>query len=666
MEKKRLIKWVIFLPIILSLLFGCAGKGKEVKTIKGDPEILYKQGLARFNKRDYTEALKIFEQIKSSFPDSPPYTIWAEVKVGDCHFFKKDYVEAIAAYEEFKKIHPTHEDMPYVQYQIGMSHFNQIRTLDRDQTSTKKALSNFEYLVANYPPNIFTEKAKGKIGVCKKQLADNEFYVGNFYYKHGKYQAAASRFEVLLEKFPKIPQEDKTLYLLGKSYLELDQWEKAKEAFTKIVNEYPKSSHYKEAKAILDQGVKEKKVSFLFKTKTKKPKKEEETTEIDPERIPLIKFEAEGRQSVSFKEEREVELKKKEERVASLPTPSETIRSSSKEGDTEKIPPPMVKYYEEEKRLVGLQEEKKMELKKTEEEVVSLPVANEPVKPIFPEEESKKITPHSTGEQIQEERVKAVSSSQENKGIITPLGEDQIQDERIRTISPQPPSKEKPRIEVKPEDEKRIAALPIAPMASEVKEVTKEKEMPRKEITQKEEMPKAKEEEKRIAALPSPPTTPKEKELPKKGVPPEIGGVKLVDTGQPIDITSDRVETYSKENLIIFKGNVMARQKDILIYSDSLEAVVFEDGKGIEKVVAGGNVKIQQGLRVASCQKAVFYNLDQKVVLTGDPKVWEGGNMVSGDEIVFDIEQNRVEVKGGSGGRGKAKIHPGGEFEKLK
>jgi len=31
--------------------------------------------------------------------------------------------EAIAAYEEFKKIHPTHEEIPYVQFQIGMSHF---------------------------------------------------------------------------------------------------------------------------------------------------------------------------------------------------------------------------------------------------------------------------------------------------------------------------------------------------------------------------------------------------------------------------------------------------------------------------------------------------------------------------------------------------------------
>jgi outer membrane protein assembly factor BamD len=547
MKKKIFFKWAIFLPLFLSLLLGCAGKGKDIKTISGDPEPLYRQGLVRFNKRDYPEALKKFEELKSSFPDSPPYTLWAELKIGDCHFLKKDYVEAIAAYEEFKKIHPTHEEIPYVQYQIGMAYFNQMLTLDRDQTSAKKALSNFEYLIANYPPSLFTQKAMEKIGVCKKRLADHEFYIGNFYYKKGKFQAAASRFEGLLERFPKNPEEDNILYILGKSYLELDHWEKAQIAFMKIVTEYPKSPHYKEAKAILDRGMTEKKAS-LRKAKTKGSQKRGEIAEAEPDRVALAKFEEEGKQSVS-------------------------------------LTPPT-------------------------------PVTSESVKPILPKEETGRIAPPLAKEQAQEDRAPVIpkKSDDDLKAALTPGEEPQ------RVIPP----KAEPRIEAKPEEEKRIAALP------------------------------------------STPPTPEEKEKSKRGSPPEPGREKIADVGQPIDISSDRVETYFKENLILFKGNVMARQKDIVIYADSIEAVVIEGGKGIEKVTAGGNVKIQQGLRVASCQKAVFHNLDRKVFLTGDPKVWEGDNIVSGDEIVFDIEKNLVEVKGGPGGRGKAKIHPGGEFEKPK
>ncbi len=519
MKGKSFLKWTILLPIAVFLLLGCGGKGKGVKTIEGDPEVLYSQGLARFNKRDYPEALKKFEELKSNFPDSPPYTVWAELKVGDCHLLRKEYVEAIAAYEEFKKIHPTHEEIQYVQYQIAMAYFDQMLTLDRDQTSTMKALSSFEYLIANYAPSLFTGKAKEKIGVCRKRLADHEFYIGDFYYKKGRFQAAASRFEGLLVKFPKISEEDKTLFFLGKSYLEFDQGEKAREAFSKMITEYPKSPYYKEAKAFLDQGVKEKKVS-LRKGKVKEPEKRGEPAEAELSRVALVKFEEEGKQPVSLREEKKVRLEKAEERAAPLPSTGESVKP---------IPP--------------------------------------------------------------------APSSRPKAESIT---------------------------EAKPEEEKRMASIPDTP------------------------------------------TEHKEKEELKKEVLREPGRIQPVDATQPIDITSDRVEAYSKENLIVFKGNVVARQKDIVIYADSLEAMVIEGGQGIEKVVAGGNVKIQQGLRVANCEKAVFYNLDQKVVLTGDPKVLEGDNVVSGDEIIFDIERNRVEVKGGPGGRGKARILPGEEFEKKK
>jgi outer membrane protein assembly factor BamD len=564
MKKKPIVPVVLLLFILHGLLFGCAGKGKDIKTIKGDPEILYRQGLERFNKRDYDAALEIFGQIKSSFPDSPPYTQWAEIKVGDCHFFKKEYVEAIAAYEEFRKTRPTHEDIPYVQYQIGMAYFSQMRTPDRDQTFTKKALSNFEYLVANTPPSLFTQKALEKIEVCKRQLGDHEFYIANFYYKQEKYQATVSRLKGLLETYPKRVDEDKTLFLLGKSYLELDQWEKAREAFSRIVSEYPRSSHYREARMILDQGIKGK--IAVQKAKAKETKKKG-TIEGEAETIALVRFDEEGRQPVLFKENK-VESRSEEKKV--LPPSTDKVDKPAIQKEVARdVTPPLIKYEEEGRRWPA--------------------------------------------------------------------------------SAPMPPPKEELKVEIKPEDEKRTAALPPPPTALETKDLPEERKGLREEAPVKKEAEKV-----------------REKETLKKEAPGQSREVKLGETGEPIDITSDRVETFSRENLIVFKGNVMARQKDMVIYSDSIEALVFEDGKGIEKVVAGGNVKIQQGLRVASCQRAVFYNRDQRVILTGDPKVWEGENMVSGEEIIFDIAKDRIEVKGGPGGRGKVRVLPGGELEKMK
>ena len=113
MEKKGFKQKAVVSLLLLLLLVGCAGKKeKGLKTVEGDPEVLYKQGLGFFNRQLYKLGLEKFEQIKSNFPDSPPFTVWAELKIADSHFLSKQYVEAASAYEEFKKIHPTHDEIP--------------------------------------------------------------------------------------------------------------------------------------------------------------------------------------------------------------------------------------------------------------------------------------------------------------------------------------------------------------------------------------------------------------------------------------------------------------------------------------------------------------------------------------------------------------------------
>ena len=302
MTLMEIMKRVAISLLVLFLLIGCAGKkDKGLKTVQGNPETLYKQALADFNAKKYKSAIEKFELLRSNFPDSSPYATWAELRVADSHFSLKEYVEAAAGYEEFKKLHPTYEEGAYVQFQIGMSYFNWMTTSDRDQTYTKKALASFEYLVANYPPSLFTERGKDKIGLCKRQLAEHEYWIGDFYYRQEKYEAAASRFEGLLEAFPKWPDEDKTLLYLGKAYTVLNKEEKAKETLGRLIKEYPGSPSAREARTILSKGLKVKKPSRkAMEAKKAKGK----TPEPEPESLVLVKYEEEGRRAVSLKEEK--------------------------------------------------------------------------------------------------------------------------------------------------------------------------------------------------------------------------------------------------------------------------------------------------------------------------------------------------------------------------
>jgi hypothetical protein len=131
--------------------------------------------------------------------------------------------------------------------------------------------------------------------------------------------------QLFITKFPKDPDEDKTLYFLGKSYFEIEQWVRAELAFMKIVTEYPKSGYYKEARSILDKGLTEKKQSSARKAKTKESKKKAEVAAPEPDRVALIKFEEEGKQPVSLKEEKFIS-KETEERIGSLTGMRESVK----------------------------------------------------------------------------------------------------------------------------------------------------------------------------------------------------------------------------------------------------------------------------------------------------------------------------------------------------
>jgi len=131
-------------------------------------------------------------------------------------------------------------------------------------------------------------------------------------------------------------------------------------------------------------------------------------------------------------------------------------------------------------------------------------------------------------------------------------------------------------------------------------------------------------------------------------------------SGQPLRITSQQLEADNKNQVITFRGNVIARQEDMTIYADT--AQVFyekkEEGNDVREIVATGNVKIHQGDRVATGQKAVFINEEQKIILTGEPRVWQGKDMVSGERITVLLEEDKSLVESGPDRRVEVILYP--------
>jgi lipopolysaccharide export system protein LptA len=140
-------------------------------------------------------------------------------------------------------------------------------------------------------------------------------------------------------------------------------------------------------------------------------------------------------------------------------------------------------------------------------------------------------------------------------------------------------------------------------------------------------------------------------------------------TGQgPMVIHSNTLEADDKKGTVIFTGEVEAKRDDFTVYCHKM-VVYYEkssDKKGteefatrIEKIVATGDVKIVRAEGgIATGQQAVYYQQDEKLVLTGNPVVKQEGNSVEGDQITLFLKEDRSVVESSSDKKVKAVIFP--------
>ena len=240
----------IWLLVVLILCLGCGGK-TNVKTPETD-DYYFNKAMAFYRKKDYWQAKPVFTELRDKFPLSQ-YAVLAELRLADIHYFSSEYVEAIHFYEEFKRLHPSHPDVPYAIFQLGMCYFKQRVSIDRDQTPIEKASRHFDFLITHYPGSPFTGPAMGNYIICRQMLFEHDFYIAHFYYKTKEYWAARQRFLQMIPAYPYSREKDTVLYYLAKTYQHLNEEDEAQKILVRLRNDYPESKYRDEVERLLDR-----------------------------------------------------------------------------------------------------------------------------------------------------------------------------------------------------------------------------------------------------------------------------------------------------------------------------------------------------------------------------------------------------------------------------
>jgi lipopolysaccharide export system protein LptA len=128
---------------------------------------------------------------------------------------------------------------------------------------------------------------------------------------------------------------------------------------------------------------------------------------------------------------------------------------------------------------------------------------------------------------------------------------------------------------------------------------------------------------------------------------------------QPVTVDADRMERFGKESLVVFTGNVVARQDGSVQYADRMEVYLDESGERILRTVSTGRVRIiTRDCKTGTARRAEYFDLEQRLVLIGDARVWQDDNVVTGETITIFLSQDRSVVQGGRQERVKAVFYP--------
>ncbi len=219
-------------------------KGTDTAYVARDVSSLYTAAKKAMDGGDYEQAAKLFDEVERQHP----YSVWArraQLMSAFNYYLARKYTDAISSAQRFVTIHPGNAEAPYAQYLIGMSYYQQIDEVSRDQTTTQQASDAFGELIRRYPDTRYAGDARIKLDLIKDHLAGKEMEVGRFYQRSGQWLAATYRFRSVVDQYQTTTHTPEALERLVECYLALGIPAEAQKAGAVLGRNYPESSWYK-------------------------------------------------------------------------------------------------------------------------------------------------------------------------------------------------------------------------------------------------------------------------------------------------------------------------------------------------------------------------------------------------------------------------------------
>lgn len=229
--------------IVVVVVGACSSDDDNGDYIEGSVDTLYNSAMDLILSERYEQAAKLFDEVDRQHP----YSVWAtkaQLMAAYAHFKNQQFDEAVIALDRFIQLHPSSRDIAYAYFLKGLSFYEQINDVKRDQAAAREASKTFRELARRFPTTRYARDAKRRIDLVHDHLAGKEMEVGRYYQSRGQHLAAINRFRTVIDKFQTTSHVPEALLRLAESYTALGLPEEAQKVAAILGYNYPASEWY--------------------------------------------------------------------------------------------------------------------------------------------------------------------------------------------------------------------------------------------------------------------------------------------------------------------------------------------------------------------------------------------------------------------------------------
>jgi outer membrane protein assembly factor BamD len=255
---KKGFGFLLFLLVTGSMLLSsCSEYNKLLKSTDYDKK--YEMAMKYYEEENYFKAYPLLEELATLYRGTDKaekiYFYYAY-----CNYHMEDFDLAAFHFKNFVKNYPTSVHAEEALYMNAYTYYLTSPEPSLDQSNTVKAISELQLFINKYPSSQKAIEATSFIDKLRHKLETKAFNNCMQYYRTQNYKAAIVAAENAIKEFPTSQYNEELLFItLKSSYLyalnsiEAKKQTRLKETiehYKNFIEQYPESSHRKEADVI--------------------------------------------------------------------------------------------------------------------------------------------------------------------------------------------------------------------------------------------------------------------------------------------------------------------------------------------------------------------------------------------------------------------------------